>query len=220
MEATTFVKRYPTANNGNLMQLDGAGRQARPSPERAIPRSKGRDRKWLDFESLCAKQEASVVQLQNKLLGTDPLRTFAINCEKVMADWNSLKSKTALPNIASSSDPRILQAFRAVDNIICGRQGSTLLRRLAYVQLMRLFTFLECIISFERKTGRVTRGRYQRDASIALDIYTSAQENRFNSNYLRRELQERKRAGRSWKDLSKPSPLLVLMYSEATEAIM
>lgn len=183
-------------------------------------RPNGRARRWLDVEALRAKQKSHIIRLYHKLLGTDPLHSFAKNCEKVMADWNSLKSETALLNIASSSDPRIIQAFKVVDNVICGRQGSTLLRRLAYVQLMRLFTFLEDIIGFERETGRVMRGRYYRDASVALDIYMSAQEDTSNPDDLRRELRERKRAGRSWKDLSKPSPLLVLMYSEAAESVM
>lgn len=148
------------------------------------------------------------------------MNNFARNCEKVIADWKSLKSETTLSDVASSSDPRIIYAFKAVDNVICGRRGSILLRRLAYIQLMRLFTFLEGIIAYERKTGGVLRGRYYRDGSVALDIYMSAQEDTSNPRNLRRELRERKRAGRSWNDLSKPSPLLVLMYAEAAESVM
>ncbi|KAL6406016.1 hypothetical protein AUP68_10574 [Ilyonectria robusta] len=83
-----------------------------------------------------------------------------------MAEWNSLKSETALPNVTSSSDPRIIHAFKVVDNVICGRQSSALLRRLAYVQLMRLFTFLEDIIGFEREMGQVVRVPYSYQCGI------------------------------------------------------
>jgi hypothetical protein len=194
------------------------GRSAISKTKMAHPNE--RERKWLDVEALRAKQKAFAIRLHHKLLGRDPLHAFAQNCEKVMADWNLLKRNTALPNVASSSDLRIIHAFKAVDDVICGRQGCTLLRRLAYVQLMRLFDFVEDIIAFERETGRVARGRYYRDASVALDLYMSAQTNTLSPDDLRRELKERKRIGRSWKDLSKPSPLLVLMYSGAAESVM
>lgn len=173
-----------------------------------------------DAEALRTKQKAHAVWVCHELMGTDPLQSLTKNYENIMADWTSLKNETAIPNNASSSHPRIIHAFKAVDSVICGRQGSTLLRRLAYVQLMRLFAFLQDIIRFERETGRVVRGRYCRDASVALDIYMSAQEGTSNPDDLRRQLKERKRAGRSWKILSKPSPLFVLLYSDAAESIM
>ena len=132
-----------------------------------------------------------------------------------MADWKSLKSETTLSDVASSSDPRIIYAFKAVDNVICGRRGSIMLRRLAYIQLMRLLTLLEGIIAYEKNGG---------DGSTVMQvlswIYTSAHDFISNPRNLLRELRERKRAGRSWNDLSKPSPLLVLMYAEAAESVM
>ncbi|KAK7582818.1 hypothetical protein V3481_012116 [Fusarium oxysporum f. sp. vasinfectum] len=85
---------------------------------------------------------------------------------------------------------------------------------------MRLFSVLENIIKLERESGQVIRGRYYRDSSVALDIYMSAQDDASDLYCLRRRLKERKRAGRSWRDLSKPSPLLVLMYSDAAERIV
>ncbi|PNP58756.1 hypothetical protein FNYG_15034 [Fusarium nygamai] len=139
---------------------------------------------------------------------------------EVITDWDLLKSKTNIQNVSSSSDPRIIRSFKVIDDVLCGGQSSTLLRRLAYVRLMDLFSFLEGLISFERMSGRVIRERYYRDASIAIDIYMSAQEDTADPNGLRRQLRERRRVGKCWKDLSKPSPLLVLMYSEAAERIM
>jgi hypothetical protein len=64
------------------------------------------------------------------------------------------------------------------------------------------------------------RERYYTNASIALDIYMTAQEDLSNPDVLRQELQERTQVGKWWKTLSKPSPLLVLMYSEAADSIM
>lgn len=146
--------------------------------------------------------------------------SFYKNYHAVIADWNMLLAETSFPSNISSSNPCIIRAFKIIDGLICGEQTSYLLRRLAYVQLMRLFSALEDIIKLERESGQVIRARCYRDSSVALDIYMSAQEDASNPCYIRHKLKERKRAGRSWRDLSKPSPLFVLMYSDAAERIV
>lgn len=178
--------------------------------------------KWQvkDLEASRRMQKARATLLCDKLLGRDPLGTLSRNYRATIADWNTLVAETTFAGNVSSSSPCIIHAFKTIDSIICGHQGSYLLRRLAYVQLMRLFDLLEDTIRLERETGQVIRGRYYRDTSVALDIYMSAQEDIRDSYYIRRQLKERKRAGRSWRDLSKPSPLLVLMYPEAAERVM
>ena len=148
------------------------------------------------------------------------MNLFAKNCENAITDWISLLGKTTLPGDVASSDSRIIAAFKAVDRIICGQEGTYLLRRLAHVQLMRIFTTLESIIRSERETGRVPREPCYRDASVAVDIYMNAQEDRSHPEALRRELKERKRAGRSWSVLAGPSPLFTMIYSEAAEPIV
>lgn len=181
-------------------------------------RSSRRVQTPLDFTILHNKTRTA--RLCFKLLEAEPLQTFNNNYEKVKADWDWLKDKTNIPNVTSSSDHRIVCSFKVIDLVIGEAQSSTLLRRLAYVRLMDLLSFLEEVISFERKSGRMIRERYYTNASIALDIYMTAQEDLSNPDVLRRELQERTQVGKWWKTLSKPSPLLVLMYSEAADSIM
>ncbi|KAI1302241.1 hypothetical protein F5Y03DRAFT_385568 [Xylaria venustula] len=113
--------------------------------------------------------------------------------------------EASLLNGITSDDPRILMAFNAVDTTICGR-GSNPLRRLAYVHLMRLFDSLKDIIKSDRDNGRIHREPYYRDANIAMDIFLNAQ--RTQSNTM------------GWSDLAAPSPLFVLVYSDAAEAIV
>ncbi|KAK4032878.1 hypothetical protein C8A01DRAFT_20124 [Parachaetomium inaequale] len=165
------------------------------------------------------KDLGRVTTLAYRLVGHDSIHSFAENCEKTMGEWIALLGKTTLPSDIASSDPCIIVAFQAVDGVICGR-GTYLLRRLAYVQLMRLFISLTAIIKSERENGRLHRNPCHRDATVAMDIYMSAQERRSNTRDLRRELQERKRFGRSWSDLAGPSPLFVLVYSDAAEPIV
>ncbi|KAM7190667.1 hypothetical protein V8F33_009331, partial [Rhypophila sp. PSN 637] len=165
-----------------------------------------------------------MTNLARQLLGENPFKTFAENCDKTLGEWISLLTKTTLPSNITSSDPRIITAFQAVDNAICN-QGSDLLRRLAYIQLNRLFVSLEAIIRSDRENWRVPRKPCQRDATVAIDIYMTAQPGKSNPGNLRRGLKERKRRGRVWSDLARPSsllvsPLIVLIYSGAAEPII
>lgn len=173
-----------------------------------------------DVEKKAKRTLARATSLYHRLIGHEPLDSFAHNCEKTIPDWILLLRKTTLPGSISSSHPGIITAFKGVDTVICGKQGTYLLRRLAYVQLMRLFSSLEAMIKTEREAGRIPRKPGYSNASVALDIYMSAQTSHLHSDNLRRELKERKRTGGSWRDLSEPSPLFTMVYSQASEPIV
>jgi hypothetical protein len=156
-----------------------------------------------------------------RLLGHNPIESFAINCEKTLMNWISLLRETTPPHDVSSSDPRWAGAFKVLDSIITGRQGGYLLRRLAYVQLTRVFASLEAIIKSDRDNGLIHREPYYTNAHIAMDIYMSAQEKDSNTGDLRRKLRQgRRRFSRRWSDLAILAPLFVLIYSDAAEVIM
>ncbi|KAI8623439.1 hypothetical protein F5Y19DRAFT_492631 [Xylariaceae sp. FL1651] len=179
----------------------------------------GNSNSSLDREATITKL-ARVTSLSKRLIGHDPIGTFADNCEKTLPDWIALLRKAKLPNDITSEDPRIITAFKAIDKVICG-QGTDLLQRLANVQLMQLFRSLEGIIKSDRDSGRIHREPYYRDANVAMDIYLSAQETQPNTNGLRLKLKQgRKRFSKRWSDLATPSPLFVLVYSDAAEAIV
>lgn len=177
-------------------------------------------RQMKDLEASRLRQKTLVPLLCNALLGSNPFSALSNNYQAVMADWNTLLAETFVPINASSSSPYIIRAFKILDSVICGEQSSHLLRRLAYVQLTRLLIVLEDIIRFERESGQMIRGHYYRDGCIALDIYMSAQGDTSDPDDLRRKVRKRKRSGRTWEGLCKPSPLLVLMYSDSAEQIM
>lgn len=167
-------------------------------------------------------QQDRVMSLSCSLVGDDPLGFFAISCERTLPDWVALRRQIRLPEGVRSSDSSIITAFKLIDAIITG-PTSYLLRRLAYLELIQLFALLEALIKDERKRslfkGRAGRG----NATIAIDIYLRAQDKSLcttRRKCLRSELKERKRIGQTWSCLSKASPLLVLVYSEATEQIM
>ena len=118
----------------------------------------------------------------------------------------------------TSTDARIVAVFKAVDSVIHG-QGTSLLQRLAHIQLMCMFGSLEAIIKHDREYGHIHREPSYRNAQVAMDIYLSAQEE--NSTGTRAKIrQKRKRFSKRWSDLATPTPLFVLIYSDAAEMIM
>lgn len=164
-------------------------------------------------------RDIRLTNLARRLLGENPFNTFTENCDKTLGEWIPLLAKTTLPSDITSSDPRIIAAFQAVDGVIYG-QGSDLLRRLAYIQLSRLFVSLEAVIKSDRENWRLLRKPCYRDATVAIDIYMAAQPGHSNTSDLRRQLKERKRRARIWSELARPSPLIVLIYSREAEPIM
>ena len=107
----------------------------------------------------------------------------------------------------------MLSAFRAVDTAISNEH---ILSRLAHVQLVRLFHSVETAVKSERQKGLVHGKPGYGNASIAIDIYQSAQ----HALSRRGQFLERRRAARRWAQLAGPYPLLLLIYSGATEAIV
>ncbi|CEJ91515.1 hypothetical protein VHEMI07218 [[Torrubiella] hemipterigena] len=163
------------------------------------------------------KRQARVDALSKALVGEDTCNTFADNCEATWPAWLSLLREATIPNGISSSDPQIIVAFKAVDKVILGKNESYLLRRLAYIQLMRIFSSVEAIIRSERENGSEKRLPGHRDSSAAMRLYASAQDGSSSPSKSTCELKERKRTGRSWLELAGESPPIALMYSKAAE---
>lgn len=157
--------------------------------------------------------------LTHRLAGHDPIRTFTDNCKKTMPDWIALLRKTTLPSTIASSDPLITAAFKTVDSIFLRQESPYLLRRLAYFQLMRLFEYLEAIIGSERKK-RVHCASGYGNTSIAIDIYIGAQEWPRQPNLRSKIVEYRRRIGKRIIAMAKPSPFFLLIYSDATEAVL
>ena len=156
-----------------------------------------------------------VLHICKQLVTRNPIEAFAINCEQTICSWIALLRESTLPENVRSSDPRFLRAFKYVDAVITGKHGTHLLRRLAFVQLMRIFQRLEASIKNDRRTGCIEREPCYRHTSVAIDIYTKAQNN--PSERSRRVLKDRKRSGRSWTVLAGHSPLFALVYAEAAD---
>ena len=190
------------------------------SPRRRYLGSRYQD--WIEkiLEQRRKRQEDRLFHLSQRLIGQHPSENFTKNFKSTISSWISLLEITTLPKGIASSDPLITVALKEVDSYICRSWEGHLMQRLAYIQLLRLFTCIEGVIRAERKRGEFFGAAGCQDASVAMNIYITAQEPHADLNRLRRQLKERKRTARRWAELSKPSPLFVLVYSKASDSIV
>ncbi|KAK4206433.1 hypothetical protein QBC37DRAFT_459129, partial [Rhypophila decipiens] len=165
------------------------------------------------------KRATQLESLPSRLVRRDAIECFAENCEKIWQDWTLLLRKTTLPLNIASSDTRVIAAFRAVDSVISGKRGTSVLRWLAYVRLMVLFDSVKAVVRAERENGEAHRERGDRDISAVIDIYENAQRSP-DRRGLRDMILKHRRIGKRVESLAGPSPLFLLIYSEEGEAVM
>lgn len=166
------------------------------------------------------KTATRLESLSSRLVRRDAIECFADNCKKIWGDWTSLLRKTTLPPHVASSDARVIAAFRAVDDVILEKQSTCVLRWLAYMRLMALFDHLKPVVKSERENGGAHRGRGDRDISAIVDIYENARRRCSNTQASRNAIVENRRTGKCVRTLAGPSPLFLLVYTEAAEPIM
>ena len=172
------------------------------------------------IKSPLSERDMSRIQEISSKLARDGTVNFLTEIGRLtLINGTYLIRQTTIPVHIQSSDPRILGAFRTIDNIILGPKDD-LLKRIAYMQLMNVFNSLEKIISADRSNGLIHRATGYRDATVAIDIYASAQEKNGNIPLLRRNLLERKRSARRWLQLAGSSPFLLIAYSNIAERIV
>ncbi|KAM7210375.1 hypothetical protein V8F06_014239, partial [Rhypophila decipiens] len=165
------------------------------------------------------KRATQLESLSSRLVRRDAIECFAKNCEKIWQDWTLLLRKTTLPLNIASSDTRVIAAFRAVDSVIPGKRGTSVLRWLAYVRLMVLFDSVKAVVRAERENGEAHRERGDRDISAVIDIYENAQRSP-DRRGLRDMILKHRRIGKRVESLAGPSPLFLLIYSEEGEAVI
>lgn len=162
---------------GTVITIDMARKYSKPR----APETRNTDK-------LQQKKLARVNTLCQKLAGDDTFNIFADNCASTVTDWHSLLCKTTLSTDIRRTDPSITAAFKAVDKIITEKEGTYLLRRLAYIQLMQIFTSLESIVKREMDRAQVERLPCYHASSVAMDLYLSCQEEHPSHTNLRDKL--------------------------------
>lgn len=147
------------------------------------------------------------------LIRDEAIEFFDANIENLLGDCITIIKQTYLPSNMPSSDPYIITVFKLLDGTIDA--GEIIRSRLAYVQLIRVFQALERIIDVERRARCIRRECGKGNATVAMQIYKSAQ-----PPYVSRHgPQKRKQIARWWTTFAGPSPLFVTTHSEAVESL-
>lgn len=157
------------------------------------------------------------LQLVPRLVRHDVTAFFATHFEEALDTWISILTQTTIPGNVASSDPCVIHAFRLLDN--ARGSGDPVRSRLAYIRLTQVFEAVEKNVARNRQHGRLPaekRTRGYRNACIAVDIYIDAQEQAGTS---RADVKEYRRIARRWRILSGPSPLFIIIYTDAAEGL-
>lgn len=180
-------------------------------PYRQGPAETALDRHRLSTQSSIKRESrlSSIVRL-------DATAFFRNNCEEGLRQWLSLLQATTFPPTVASSDPCFLEAFATLDSAIAGSQTSRTLAGFAHFRLVQVYGFLTDVIESEREKGQVCRERGRRNASYALDVYSSAQKYHLG----RTRLIDRMRLSRRWATLAGPSPFFLMIYACAAQVVV
>ncbi|KAK7219183.1 hypothetical protein V2G26_007186 [Clonostachys chloroleuca] len=79
-----------------------------------------------------------------------------------------------LPENITSSDPRVVTAFKYLDNLLYGQENRLIVWSLAAIQLLYLLETVEQVVSSDYRQGRVQLKRGYGVSSVVMKIYMSA----------------------------------------------
>jgi len=211
------LQRAQAGSNASLKGSSGAGNTKRR--KRSCKRAAAASRRRRSGSRLRAGPNignvSPVNDIASKLVRVDALTFFVNNCEMALAGWISILEKTTLPASITSSDPRVLTAFKELDSIICGRDSTCILQRLAYIQLLCVFESLERIIGSDHRDGTVQLRPGYGCSSVAVEKYLSAQ----RQPTAKATLLERTRFARRLRDISGQPPFFLVIYTNVAETV-
>ncbi|KAI0388331.1 hypothetical protein F5Y17DRAFT_453259 [Xylariaceae sp. FL0594] len=137
-------------------------------------------------------------------------RFITDHCVSLLQLYLPLLAQTTLPANILSTDQRVMNAFRVLHETII-RENNSILARLAYIQLDKVFTAVETSIATERKMR--TYGRFH-NTTIAIARCMEA------INTDKTHVMELRRRMKRWGYLAKPSIFFLMIYSESAESII
>lgn len=133
------------------------------------------------------------------------------NYGPVIDAWIQLQEATTFPDNISSTDSRVVSAFRSIFDAI---YKGGIISRMAHVQLLSVFCALERLVGFERKLGLHPAAR---NSKIAIDKFIVMAK---PTDWPRSKVNELRRTARRWKHLAGQSVFSLMVYSESAESTM
>lgn len=169
---------------------------------------------------ICYQPERShdISQLAFSLIRSDAVDFFGQHLDDIFDFWMKILETSTLPSGIACNDPQVKYAFNALDGLIM-TATDTLAPRLANVQLDRMMGDLKSIITSSRQQGIIRSTVGRGNATIALDLYVSAQDTE-GGEKMKQRLQRRVRFARRWATLAASSPLLLVIFTREAERLV
>lgn len=159
-------------------------------------------------------QNASAATLHSRqFIHHDAIRFFLANWTSFFEIWVTLLEETRIRDEGYLSPQSIMPAVNALERTITTDNPSNHISRIGYMQLSCFLDSLVERIKSDRIDGLLTTQRGRGDMSTAIDLYVDAQKPATNKFVSRRKLQECRRIGRRWRELAKPSFLLLVIFT-------
>ncbi|KAK5637097.1 hypothetical protein RRF57_012809 [Xylaria bambusicola] len=134
-------------------------------------------------------------------------------CAPLLREYFQLLRETTVPAGIASSNTGVTNAFKTLFDIIRQREGS-ILARVAYVQLQKVFTSVEALIRAERRSGLHGKSH---NTTIAIGLFITA----VGGAAIRKsDVMALRRKMRRWSYLAQPSIFFLMTYSDHAEPIV
>ena len=130
------------------------------------------------------------------------------------------RSRSLIAEDGSSSHEDTINILHQIDDFISANHTRSKLQRIGFAGLAIILEDIKVRISADRRRGRFTSKRGQRDASLALNLYQAAQGQSLHPQRVRRQLNARLARCRRWLALSNNCPLLLTVFGDFADEIM
>lgn len=164
-----------------------------------------------------AKRKLSVAQALEfcrSFVRPDAASFFLQTWEPACVAWMMLLKSTSIPSRGPLTARRLTGAVEALEAVISGEQEPELPARFGYLQLFNFIESLKSRIELDKRRGLIEAESCRINATRAYQIYLNAQGNSMTATRLRHLRQ----IGGRWKDATRSSALLLLIFSVKAES--
>jgi hypothetical protein len=186
--------------------------QGMPHPLQQIARPEHKPTNRIKKRPRRRKTATQTMAFTEKFIRVDAVGFFVRRIETTLRSWLWLLDQTTLLSHAPLAPTDVTTAVDSLERVIKNSGEAELPARFGYFRLSVFFDLLENRIRQEMLSGLILSSSGRVAATIALDYYLYSLPAPPNTS-VRDRLQDLKREGRRWAEVSRPSAFLLLVYT-------
>ncbi|CAM1503410.1 Fc.00g081860.m01.CDS01 [Cosmosporella sp. VM-42] len=169
-------------------------------------------------KSTTAAFPLDIGQMAESLASPSAIEAFSENIERIYIFWVQLRVGSSFKHGADSDDS-IVRALQFIDEMIANKENPRQLSRLSHIALINLIEEINKQ-SFQRRQGLIQSKSGHRKATLAIDLYLTAQGPVHNKAHAKKQLNRRLQISRRWMEMPAGCPLLLVTLGDAAEKIV